>query len=495
METRIRTLLRDGEGLTVEYKPCHDKLPQTVYETVCAFSNRYGGDILLGVEDNGEVTGVSPTTVIGLKKDFENALNNPKLFIPILSIDLEDINIDGKTVLYARIPFTSQLVTFKNRVYDRHSSGDFDVTQSQDLVWQLGARKKGLNTVEKVYRYTKESDLLLAELMPKVRIMSTLRQVDHPWKSMSDTDILKSAGLYRQDLNLGFSGYTLAAILLFGREEVIRSVLPGYVTDCILRRDDLDRYDDRLRVSCNLIEAFNKIMEFIAKHTLDQFYLEGYSSVSVRSKIAREIVSNILAHREFTSTVPAKIIIERERLVAENWCLPKLPGKLDPATFTPHPKNPLIANFFVNISYADSLGSGLRNLYKYTKIYTHGREPELIEDDMFRAIVPLNLMDKNLADNLTDNGHLANKMSDNSTDKLQLANKDLKPSIVSDRPKSDRDILLSYLSTNDDLTASEATKLIGKSDRTTRRLLQQLADNGEIMVSGGNRKRKYKAKT
>jgi len=42
----------------------------------------------------------------------------------------------------------------------------------------------------------------------------------------------------------------------------------------------------------------------------------------------------------------------------------------------------------VNIGRADKLGSGVRNLYKYTKIYS-GNEPELIEGDVFKTIIPL----------------------------------------------------------------------------------------------------------
>ena len=56
--------------------------------------------------------------------------------------------------------------------------------------------------------------------------------------------------------------------------------------------------------------------------------------------------------------------------------------------FTPYPKNPIIAKFFVNIGYADSLGSGVRNLYKYTKIYSNA-EPNFEENDVFRLIVPM----------------------------------------------------------------------------------------------------------
>jgi ATP-dependent DNA helicase RecG len=258
MNAKIQKLLSDGEGLTVEFKRCRDKLSRTVFETVCSFSNRYGGDILLGVEDDGTVTGIAPEAVRQLKKDFANALNNHQIFNPTLFVELEEVRVKGKTVLYCHVPLTSQLVMYNGKIFDRGADGDFDVTRSPDLVWQIGARKKGISTEDKIYPFITERDLLLDDLMPKIRIMAATRIIDHPWKGMPNMDILKSAGLYQLDRESGQPGYTLAAILLFGRDEVIRSVLPGYVTDCILRRDNLDRYDDRLRVSGNLIEALRR---------------------------------------------------------------------------------------------------------------------------------------------------------------------------------------------------------------------------------------------
>jgi ATP-dependent DNA helicase RecG len=176
--------------------------------------------------------------------------------------------------------------------------------------------------------------------------------------------------------------------LLFGRDEVIRSCVPGYVTDAVMRKENLDRYDDRLRVETNLIESYDLLLGFITKHTLDRFFLIGEKNVSVRGVIAREIVSNILVHREFSSTVPARIIIESDRIYAENWNRALKHGRIDPDNFIPQPKNPLLAHFFVNIGYAEQLGSGVRNLYEYTKIYSGG-EPELIEGDLFKTIIPL----------------------------------------------------------------------------------------------------------
>lgn len=37
---------------------------------------------------------------------------------------------------------------------------------------------------------------------------------------------------------------------------------------------------------------------------------------------------------------------------------------------------------------ADELGSGMRNTYKYTQLYSGGT-PEFIEGDVFRTIIPL----------------------------------------------------------------------------------------------------------
>jgi len=493
MNEKIRKLLRDGEGLTVEFKRCRDKLSRSVYETVCAFSNRYGGDMLIGVEDDGTVTGVAPDAVKRLKKDFANALNNPELFSPTLFVELDDLEVDGRVILYCHIPLTSQLQMYNRKIYDRNEDGDYDVTKNTETAGLILDRKRGISSESRVFPHITEDDLLLGTLMPKVRNMATMRVAEHPWTNMPDMDVLKSASLYQTTKWAETTGFTLAAILLFGREEVIRSVVPGYVTDCILRRDDLDRYDDRLRVSCNLIEAYSEILGFISRHTLDRFYLEGALTVSPRSKIARELVSNILSHREFTSTVPAKVIIERDRIVTENWCLPKRPGKLDPATFTPQPKNPLIANFFVNISYADTLGSGVRNLYKYTRIYTNGGEPELFEGDIFRTVVPLSLTDvsdkRKMSDNVSYNYAISDKTSDNVSETRAVS--ETRTMIDKANGSAVRDKLLEYLRHNGDITAAEAAKAIGRSMPTARRLLVELVSEGLATTSGANRNRRY----
>ena len=94
---------------------------------------------------------------------------------------------------------------------------------------------------------------------------------DHPWLAISDREMLRSAGLYKKDFETGKQGYTLAAALLFGKDDVIQQILPFYKTDALLRREDLDRYDDRREIRTNLINAYDELILFIRTHLPDRF--------------------------------------------------------------------------------------------------------------------------------------------------------------------------------------------------------------------------------
>ena len=387
-EEQIRRLINNGEDYTTEFKECTNALGDSVYETVCSFSNRYGGYMLLGVHDSGEILGVNPKSVTNLKKNFVTTLNNPNKISPTLLLSLSEIEVDGRIILYVYIPTTSQVEFCSGRLFDRNFDSDVDITNSGELAAQLISRKSGEFSERKIFPYATLDDLRL-ELIPVAKQLALSRNEKHPWKDMSDMEFFRSASLYEEDKMSGKKGFNLAGILLFGKDEVIQSCAPGYVTDCLLRRDNIDRYDDRVIVENNLIEAYDKIFEFIEKHTLDRFFIIGNQSVSIRSRIAREIVSNILVHREFSSTYRARVVIGRDKITTDNWSRPQFQGRIDPNEFTPRSKNPILAKFFVNIGRADELGSGVRNLYEYTRIYTNGGEPELVEGDVFKTIVPL----------------------------------------------------------------------------------------------------------
>lgn len=380
-------LLKDGENFTVEFKTCKNELNNSVFETVCSFSNRYGGFIFLGVEDSGNVVGVNKNAVSSMKKNFINILNNPNKISPSLFLNLEEFDYDGKTVLWCYVPVNSVVESCDNKIFDRNGDSDQNITKSVDLVANLYHRKSHAFYERQIFPYVTTEHLRL-DLISVAKSLALLKNENHPWKNLDYMEFFKSAGLYEENLLTGQKGFNLAAVLLFGKDEFISSCLPAYRTDSIFRDKNPDRYDDRLVVETNLIEAYDLLMEFVQKHTDDKFFLLDNQSVSVRDIIAREVISNILVHREFSSSFPAKLIIDREKIYTENWNRAFTFGKLNPDNFTPYPKNPILAKFFMSIGRADSLGSGVRNLYKFTKIYSNS-EPDLEEGDVFKITIPL----------------------------------------------------------------------------------------------------------
>ena len=55
---RIRKILKSKEALHVEFKESIEGVPKSLYETICAFLNREGGDIFLGVDNKGRIKGL-----------------------------------------------------------------------------------------------------------------------------------------------------------------------------------------------------------------------------------------------------------------------------------------------------------------------------------------------------------------------------------------------------------------------------------------------------
>ena len=109
---------------------------------------------------------------------------------------------------------------------------------------------------------------------------------------------------------------------------------------------------------------------------------------SARDIIVRELVSNLLIHREFVSPFPAKLIIDAGGIRTENASRALYEGRITLSDFNPMPKNPTIADVFAHIGRAEELGSGMRNLDKFSRLYS-GRVATLEDGDVFRASVPV----------------------------------------------------------------------------------------------------------
>lgn len=389
MDTKsLKSIFEIGETIAVEFKRCGNGIESDVYETVCSFLNRFGGDLFLGVRDDGTVLGVPEKAAPDLIKNFISCISNPSMFSPTIYLAPEIVEYGGKTIIHVHIPPSAEVHSFKRIIYDRVDDADVKVTATAQIA-QMYIRKQDIFTERKIYPYVKMEDLRL-DLLPKLRVMAANNNSgqEHPWSSMTDIELLKSSRLYGTDRATGAQGYNLAAIMLLGKDDVILDVAPAYLTDALLRKVNIDRYDDREMIQTNLIESYERLMEFGRKHLLDKFFLEGDQRKSLRNIITREMIANTLIHREFTSAYHAKFVIENGRMYVENANRSAQNGMITPENMEPNPKNPIIASFFRNIGYADQLGSGVRNLFRYSRHYS-GREPEFMEGDVFRITVPL----------------------------------------------------------------------------------------------------------
>jgi ATP-dependent DNA helicase RecG len=95
----IKKLIHKGEGISIEFKECRNKLNKDVFESICAFLNRNGGDLILGVNDKGKTRGIAPEAVEQVKKELVTALNNPQKLNPPCYLMPEDVVIENNPPL------------------------------------------------------------------------------------------------------------------------------------------------------------------------------------------------------------------------------------------------------------------------------------------------------------------------------------------------------------------------------------------------------------
>ena len=107
---------------------------------------------------------------------------------------------------------------------------------------------------------------------------------------MSDEELLRSANLILVDSNTGKEGITLAAILLFGPDNLIYSVLAHHKTDAIFRMFNVDRYDDRDVILTNHLDSYDRLIAFGENHALfpDSLFCIQKEAISLKISIIQK---------------------------------------------------------------------------------------------------------------------------------------------------------------------------------------------------------------
>jgi len=188
----------------------------------------------------------------------------------------------------------------------------------------------------------------------------------------------------------------------------------------------------------------------------------GDQRVSLREKIFREIIANMLIHREYTNAFPSSFIIYLDRVETKNANRPHVCGQLYPDTFQPFPKNPRLAQLFTQMGRSEELGTGLRNVYKYSKIYSGSDNIIFLEEDIFQATIPLGLkVTGKVAVKVT--GKVTVKVTENQKKILQLIRR------------------------NNIITTLELSEKVGISQRKIKENLRKLKESGQIVRIGNEK--------
>ncbi len=518
---RFIALTKLGEGNQIEYKTCREDVSESLYETVCSFLNHTGGHILMGVTDDGMIVGVNSDRAETLKKNIINSIKNTELFLPCPYFTPQILGVDDKVVLYLEIPCGEYVYRFKGRYWDRNGDADIDVTDQPELLLSLFECKNPHLFEERTVEGLTMEHLDHATFQYSRNVIAA-RKPAHPWLQMTDEQILLSTHLAkRSDDDKLLLKY--AALILFGKEDAIVELMPRYRFEALFHMctyaqyNDMkqfpNRYDDRRTMRQNLILVYQQLAEFVERYLPDRFYLPEGSKEreDLRWNLFREIVGNLCVHTDFSSGYACFFHVFKDRVVTKNptRLLPEIPeGEMKIEQLDNYTKNPLLVRVFHEMLWAEDMGSGTRNILRYAPLYYPGYKIEINNGSQF--LFSITYMDANVPESkemsetnvrnegkmsLTDmeNVHNTTEMSEtNVRNEIPLNEEELSVKIeesgaVKEKKNRRRQGIISLIAQNSGITIEMLADKLGTNEKTIRRDLTELREQGVIKRVGGSR--------
>lgn len=311
-----------GEESDMEFKSAKGGLPKNLWETYSAMANTRGGMILLGVEDDGTISGIKELDVI--KKSFWDTINNrSKVNINLLkNEDVQVIETQDGIILAIRIPramrYERPIFIGQNPMqgtYRRNSEGDYHCTEQEVLRILADRSEKSVDS--HILPHFTLDDLDLVSLK-QYRQRLLAHKPTHPWLEEDDKGLLMKLGAWRCCRDSGSEGLTVAGLLMFGREESLREAIPQYHVDFRekLSNDPKIRWTDRITLdgtwSGNLYQFYMRVVQRLGADLKLPFQLDGdlfRKGESVVHVAIREVLVNALIHADYQGV--GGIIIEK----------------------------------------------------------------------------------------------------------------------------------------------------------------------------------------
>lgn len=321
---QILAATQTGEDVDWEFKSAQRGLPGSLWETYSAMANTDGGTILLGVENDGKISGLRDSS--RTQSDFWSTINNRGRVSKNLLTDRDAfvVPIDRLDVLVIRVPRATrkQRPVYLNQnpligTYRRNHEGDYHC--SDDEVGRMLADNAELPADCQILEGFSIDDLDKASLT-QYRNRFSARTPQHPWLSEDFQGLLEKLGGWRSDRQTGESGLTVAGLLMFGKDEAIRDPagIPQYNVDFRekLSEDPEVRWTDRLTVdgtwAGNLLQFYQRVIVKLTNDLKIPFKLQAdlfRKDDTIVHEAIREALVNALIHADFRGQ--GGIVIER----------------------------------------------------------------------------------------------------------------------------------------------------------------------------------------
>jgi ATP-dependent DNA helicase RecG len=353
---QIRSLIKQGESITLEFKVSTAKL-QATFATICAFLNGKGGTVLIGVKDKGQIIGQDVTDSTRLE-----IANEIKKIEPAASIDIDYVKIEeDKFVIAIHVNAADHApYIYDGRAFQRSESQTCKM--SQHRYEQLLVKRSQLNHSWETFiaeDYTID-DLDKDEIYHTIHNGITEKRIPASIAKESVEKILRQLKLMR-DKKL-----KRAAVVLFGKET--ESEYP----QCWLKMarfqgtDKSGNFIDNQQVYCNVFRMLEGADNFLRKHLPITSYFKPNQFRRIDKPVlpilaVREALVNAICHRDYTSHAGyVSMAIFDDRV--EIWSNGTLPNELKIEDLKrKHDsvlRNKLIAKIFYLRGYIERWGTG-----------------------------------------------------------------------------------------------------------------------------------------
>jgi ATP-dependent DNA helicase RecG len=464
----VQIVLDKGETLTVEFKSDTKGLPdRDIVAAAVAMANTEGGLILLGVEDDGAVTGVQLVhqDTAGLVALIANRTS------PSVAVRAELLTYQNKKILSVKVPKSRSIVsTTEGQLLRRRIMATGKPESVPFYPHEFIQRQSSLGLVDPSAIPMEQISTEQLDSLQRLRIRNAIKKYggDQSLLPLADEELDGALGL-TVDLN-GKRRPTVVGLMLIGTEELLRRYLPAYEIAFQVLRGTNVLMNEFFRKP--LLETFEAVELLFNARVMEEEIQIGLFRVPIPNfdrRAFREAFVNALVHRDFSRLGAVHVKLDDDGLTISN------PGgfvegvTLDNLLVAdPRSRNPLLADAIKRIGLAERTGRGIDRIFE--GMLRYGRPaPDYSMTDPYTVSV---------------------RMQSTETDLAFLRMVIEQEERSGDMP-IDAMIILSRLRYERRLTTSDLTAYTQKPEQSTRTAIEKLVEAGLVEAHGQGRGRAY----